>query len=147
MLRNSDISTKPGVYRQRIHSLIPGRAHTYSKGDDQFPIRSSAAFTHGKGVYLWDLDGNEYLDFTMGLASVILGHVFEAVNERVKRQLDLGSNFIRPAHIELEGAERFTELIGVRSMVKFAKNGSTLTSALARHLWHIENSCCAHRYI
>ena len=131
-MRRIDTFAKSDAYRRKIHDLIPGGAHTYSKGDDQFPLRSPAAFTHGKGAYLWDLDGNQYLDFTMGLASVSLGHAYEAVNERVKRQIDLGTNFQRPAHIEMEVAERFTELTAVHSMIKFAKNGSTVTSAAVK---------------
>ena len=56
---------KSNEYRNVIHDLIPGGAHTYSKGDDQFPVNSPAAITHGKGAYVWDLDGNKYLDALM----------------------------------------------------------------------------------
>ena len=49
-------------YRKKIHQLIPGGAHTYSKGDDQFPLLSPAAISHGKGANLWDIDGNQFLD-------------------------------------------------------------------------------------
>ena len=66
---------KSDEYRKKIHDLIPGGAHTYSKGDDQFPIKSPAAITHAKGVYCWDLDGNKFLDTLMGLYSVSLGQI------------------------------------------------------------------------
>ena len=49
-------------YRKKIHQLIPGGAHTYSKGDDQFPLLSPVAISHGKGAHLWDIDGNQFLD-------------------------------------------------------------------------------------
>jgi len=54
--------SKSNEYRQHIHKLIPGGAHTYSKCDDQFPLLSPAAISHGKGAHLWDIDGNQFLD-------------------------------------------------------------------------------------
>ena len=47
-------------YRKSIHQLIPGGAHTYSKGDDQFPENAPAAISHGKGAYVWDIDDNKF---------------------------------------------------------------------------------------
>lgn len=123
---------KSDEYRNRIHSLIPGGAHTYSKGDDQFPINSPAAITHAKGVYCWDPDGNKYLDTLMGLTSVSLGHAYEPVLERVREELLRGSNFSRPSVIEMEMAERFLSLIPQHDMIKFAKNGSTVTTAAVK---------------
>ena len=76
---------KSDEYRWRIHDLIPGGAHTYSKGDDQFPQRSPAAIVRGKGSHVWDLDGNEYVECLLGLASVSLGHAYEPVIARVGR--------------------------------------------------------------
>ena len=57
-------------YRSQIHQLIPGGAHTYSKGDDQFPALAPAAISRGLGSQVWDLDGNQFLDCSMGLTSV-----------------------------------------------------------------------------
>ncbi len=125
-ITNFDKSNK---YRSKIHSLIPGGAHTYSKGDDQFPLMSPAAIARGKGSYVWDLDDNKFLDCSMGLTSVSLGHAYEPVLEAVKRELELGVNFQRPAVIEMEMAEKFLELIPCHDMIKFSKNGSTATTA------------------
>ncbi|MFN8277100.1 MAG: glutamate-1-semialdehyde 2,1-aminomutase [Chitinophagales bacterium] len=123
---------KSNEYRSKIHRLIPGGAHTYSKGDDQFPLLSPAAMSHGKGAYLWDIDGNKYLDCPMGLTSVSLGHAYEPVLERVRAELDKGANFQRPSFIEMEMAERFLSLVPVHDMIKFAKNGSTATTAAVK---------------
>jgi len=120
---------KSDEYRNKIHDLIPGGAHTYSKGDDQFPIKSPAAITHAKGVYCWDLDGNKYLDTLMGLYSVSLGHAYEPVLEAVKKQLEKGVNFTRPSVIEMEMAEKFLSLVPQHDMIKFEKNGSVATTA------------------
>lgn len=119
-------------YRRKIHDLIPGGAHTYSKGDDQFPLLSPAAITHGKGSHIWDADGNEYIECLSGLASVSLGHAYEPVIERVTKELKKGNNFSRPSVIEQEIAERFLGLVGTHDMIKFAKNGSVVTTAAVK---------------
>lgn len=116
-------------YRERIHDLIPGGAHTYSKGDDQFPGNAPAAISHGKGAWVWDLEGNRYLDCSMGLTSVSLGHAHERILNEVKAEMAKGVNFQRPSYIELEMAEKFLSLVPSHDMIKFAKNGSTVTTA------------------
>lgn len=124
--------TKSIEYRSRIHDLIPGGAHTYSKGDDQFPTLAPAAISHGKGAHVWDLDGNKYLDCSMGLTSVSLGHAYEPVLERMRAELERGVNFQRPSVIEGEMAEKFLSLVPYHDMIKFAKNGSTATTAAVK---------------
>ncbi len=114
---------------KRLKELIPGGAHTYSKGSDQFPANAPKVITHGKGVYIWDVDGNKYLDWCMGLYSVVLGHAYEPVVSRVRSQLEKGTNFQRPAIEELQLAEMLVDLVPCADMVKFAKNGSTVTTA------------------
>lgn len=117
---------------RRAHELIPAGAHTYSKGDDQFPQNAPGFIARGQGCHVWDIDGNEYLDWGMGLRSVILGHAYPRVLEAVMAALPNGSNFTRPAPIEVELAELLVELIPSAQMVKFAKNGSDVTSAAVR---------------
>ncbi len=123
---------KSDEYRKQIHNLIPGGAHTYSKGDDQFPILSPASITHGKGSHVWDEDGNEYIECLAGLASVSLGHAYEPVIERVTEELKKGNNFSRPSVIEREIAEKFLSMVGTHDMIKFAKNGSVVTTAAVK---------------
>ncbi len=124
--------TNSNIYRSRIHNLIPGGAHTYSKGDDQFPLLSPAAISHGKGAYLWDIDGNAFLDCSMGLTSVSLGHAYENVLEAVKIELDKGVNFQRPSVLEMHTAEHFLSFVPQHDMIKFAKNGSIVTTAAVK---------------
>jgi glutamate-1-semialdehyde 2,1-aminomutase len=119
-------------YREHIHDLIPGGAHTYSKGDDQFPILSPAAISHGKGSHVWDPDGNEYIECLSGLASVSLGHAYKPVIDRVVQELNKGNNFSRPSVIEREIAEKFLAPIKGHDMIKFAKNGSVVTTAAVK---------------
>jgi len=118
--------------RDRAHRLIPGGAHTYSKGDDQFPQLSPGFITHGKGSRVWDPDGNEFLDWGMGLRSVCLGHAYDPVLEVVKAQLEKGVNFTRPSLLEADLAELLVDIVPSADMVKFAKNGSDVTTAAIR---------------
>jgi glutamate-1-semialdehyde 2,1-aminomutase len=123
---------KSRIFSSRIHDRIPGGAHTYSKGDDQFPVNVPAAITHGKGAHVWDLDGNEFIDCSMGLTSVCIGHGYETVAQAVCDAAYKGTNFQRPASIELEAAEIFLDTVQSGDMVKFAKNGSTVTTAAVK---------------
>lgn len=118
--------------RKRAHELIPAGAHTYSKGDDQFPDNAPAFIARGTGSRVWDVDGNEYLDWGMGLRAVMLGHAYPSVIEAAARELAHGQNFVRPSPLELELAERLVELIPCAQMVKLAKNGSDVTTAAVR---------------
>src|SRR5271156_2593781 len=113
--------------KQRAHELIPGGAHTYAKGDDQYPELAPGFIARGKGCHVWDVDGNEFIEYGMGLRSVTLGHVFDPVVQAAQRQLLLGSNFSRPAAIEVEYAGDLLRVLKNADMVKFAKNGSVGT--------------------
>lgn len=124
--------TKSREFSNQIHNLIPGGAHTYSKGDDQFPFNAPAAITHGKGARVWDLDGNEFIDCSMGLTAVCIGHGYEPVAQAVADAAFQGTNFQRPALIELEAAKLFLDTVESGDMVKFAKNGSTVTTAAVK---------------
>jgi glutamate-1-semialdehyde 2,1-aminomutase len=118
--------------QERFHTVIPGGGHTYAKGDDQFPESMPPYITHGKGCHVWDLDGNEFIEYGSGLRSVTLGHVYMPVVDAAYKQMLRGSNFVRPSPIELDCAETFLGLIEGAEMVKFGKNGSDATSAAVK---------------
>jgi glutamate-1-semialdehyde 2,1-aminomutase len=118
--------------RPKAHALIPGGAHTYAKGDDQFPEQAPGFIVRGKGCHSWDIDGNEFIEYGMGLRSVTLGHAYEPVLQAAWRQMQLGVNFSRPAAIEVELAEAVLEVVDGADMVKFAKNGSDVTTAAVK---------------
>jgi glutamate-1-semialdehyde 2,1-aminomutase len=115
----------------RLHEIIPGGAHTYAKGDDQFPADIRPVLERGEGCRVWDVDGTEFFEYGMGLRSVTLGHAFPSVVDAAYRQARLGSNFGRPALIELECATALREMVGA-DMVKFAKNGSDVVTAAVK---------------
>jgi glutamate-1-semialdehyde 2,1-aminomutase len=118
--------------QSKAHGLIPGGVHTYAKGDDQYPEQAPGFIVHGKGCHVWDADGNEFIEYGMGLRAVTLGHAFEPVVEAAYRQMQLGINFTRPAKIEVDLAEAMLVLVDGADMVKFAKNGSDVTTAAVK---------------
>lgn len=116
----------------RLHELVPGGAHTYARGSDQYPDGLAPVLTHGSGARVWDVDGREYVEYGMGLRSVTLGHGFAPVVDAVTSAIARGTSFSRPTELELEAAETFLRLVPTADMVKFAKNGSDATTAAVR---------------
>jgi glutamate-1-semialdehyde 2,1-aminomutase len=134
MLRPAGDLPRPSLCRslrhqRRAHQVTPGAAHTYAKGDDQYALGLAPVIARGKGCHVWDLDGNRYLEFGAGVRSVTLGHADRRVCEAAVDALWGGTNFARPAAIELEAAEVFLACVPSADMVKFAKNGSDCTTA------------------
>lgn len=123
---------KSDSLRKKAHALIPGGCHTYAKGDDQYPVNSPGFIMKGQGCRVWDIDGNEFIEYGMGLRAVTLGHAYPPVVEAAGWQMLLGSNYTRPSPIEAECAEAMVDLIEGAEMVKFAKNGSDVTTAAVK---------------
>ncbi|HKA89872.1 MAG TPA: glutamate-1-semialdehyde 2,1-aminomutase [Haliangiales bacterium] len=121
--------TRGRTIADRLQRLVPGGSHTYAKGDDQYPELAPPVIARGRGCRVWDADGNELIEYGMGLRAVTLGHAYPAVVEAVRASLALGTNFTRPATIELDCAEAFLGAIDGADMVKFTKDGSTAVTA------------------
>lgn len=118
--------------RSTAHRLIPGGAHTYAKGDDQYPLMAPGFIVRGKGCRVWDADGNEFIEYGMGNRAVGLGHAYPPVLSAVREALENGCNFTRPAAIEVACAEQFLSLVRGAEMVKFCKDGSDATTGAVR---------------
>jgi glutamate-1-semialdehyde aminotransferase len=86
----------------------------------------------GQGCRVWDVDGGEYIDYILGLASITLGYAYPVVTEAVARQLDEGSIFSLPHPLEVEVAERLIEVIPCAERVRFLKTGSEANAAAVR---------------
>ncbi len=119
-------------HQQKAHEVIPGGAHTYAKGDDQMPEFAPLVIERGEGCRVWDIDGNAFIEYGMGLRSVTLGHADPRVTAAAVRAMDGGTNFTRPAAIELKAAETFLGIIEGADMVKFCKDGSDATTAAVK---------------
>lgn len=116
-------------YSKKLHRLIPGGAHTYSRGDDQFPSNTPSIFVRGEGAYIVDLKGEAYLDYGMGLRSVNIGYGDREIADAAYNEIINGNNLTRASITELKAAELFVDIIPSVEMVKFAKHGSTVTTA------------------
>ena len=121
--------SKSRALQSRVHQIIPGGCHTYAKGDDQFPYLSPGFIQRGLGCHVWDVDGNEFIEYGMGCRAVSLGHAFQPIVDAAAEEMKRGSNFTRPALIELQCAEEFLGMIRGAEMCKFSKDGSTATTA------------------
>ena len=124
---------KSVAWLARAGKVIPGCAQTFSKGANQHVRGVAPVFlAKGKGCRVWDVDGNEYIDYIQGLLPNILGYAHEEVNAAVGEQLRKGHSFSLPHPLEVELAERLTRLIPCAEMVRFGKNGSDATSGAVR---------------
>src|SRR5271157_665917 len=124
---------KSNAWLERAGKVIPGSAQTFSKGANQHVRGVAPVFlAKGKGCRVWDVDGNEYIDYIQGLLPNILGYAHEEVNAAVAEQLGQGHSFSLPHPLEVELAERLTRLIPCAEQVRFGKNGSDATSGAVR---------------
>lgn len=117
----------------RALKVIPLASQTFSKSLTQYPYGISPYFiSRGQGSHVWDVDGNEYVDFINALASVTLGYNDPDVTSAVREQLESGVIFSLPHPIEMEVAERIVAMVPCAEMVRFGKNGSDATAGAIR---------------
>jgi len=124
---------KSEEYLARAERTIPLGSQTFSKSRTQFPFGVSPYFvTRASGSRIWDVDGNEYIDFISSLAAVTLGYGDPDVTAAVRAQLEDGVIFSLPHTLEAEVAELICEMVPCAEMVRFGKNGSDATSGAIR---------------
>jgi glutamate-1-semialdehyde 2,1-aminomutase len=118
---------------ERALKTIPLGSQTFSKSKTAYPEGVSPHFIKkGDGSHVWDVDGNEYIDFVNGLASITLGYNDPDVIDAVKAQLEEGTIFSLPHEIEIKVAEKIIEMVPCAEMVRFGKNGSDATAGAVR---------------
>jgi glutamate-1-semialdehyde 2,1-aminomutase len=118
---------------ERALRTIPLGSQTFSKSRTQYPHGVSPYFIQrGQGCRVWDVDGNEYVDFIMSLCAITLGYNDPEVTAAVRSQLEDGVIFSLPHRLEMEVAEQLTKMVPCGDMVRFGKNGSDATSGAIR---------------
>jgi glutamate-1-semialdehyde aminotransferase len=118
---------------ERALGVIPAGTQTLSKAPSQFVDGVSPKFlARGKGSHVWDVDGNEYIDYPMALGPILLGYDFPAVSEAVIRQVHEGTTFTLMHPLEVEVAEALVDVIPCAERVRFAKNGADATGGAIR---------------
>ena len=129
---NKSFNISNNLY-ERALKVIPLASQTFSKSALNFPRGATPLFFEkGKGAYIWDYDGNRYIDYVLGLMPVILGYCDPDVDRSIRSQLNNGIIFSLPSDLEVQLAEKLIELIPCAEMVRFGKNGSDVTSAAIR---------------
>lgn len=124
---------KSHALRDAAARIVPGGAQTFSKSPISFVQGVAPNFlTRGEGAFVWDVDGNRYIDYILGLGPVVLGYADAAVNEAVIEQIRDGVSFSLPHPVEVEVAQALCEIIPCAEMVRFGKNGSDVTAAAVR---------------
>jgi len=125
--------TKSNRILKQSLKVIPNACQTLSKGYKMFLVGKFPLFvSKAKGCYIWDVDGNKYIDYNNALAPIIIGYNIEEINKSVIKQLRQGVVFSLPHKIELELTNKLIAIIPCAQMVRLVKNGADATSAAVR---------------
>jgi glutamate-1-semialdehyde aminotransferase len=117
----------------RAQGLIPAGTQTLAKGPTQFSDGVAPKYAlRGEGARLVDVDGNEFLDYNMGIGPVVLGYCHPAVDAAIRRQLEDGITFSLMHPLEVEVAELMRDVVPNAEAVRFSKTGCDVTSAAVR---------------
>ncbi len=118
---------------RRSEGLIPASTQTLAKGPGQY-VRGVAPhyLVRGKGARVWDVDGNEYLDYQMGIGPLSLGYAMKEIDDAIKAQLADGITFSMMHPLEVEVAELIREVVPGVEMIRYSKSGADVTSAAIR---------------
>ncbi|MFA6541273.1 MAG: aminotransferase class III-fold pyridoxal phosphate-dependent enzyme [Bacteroidota bacterium] len=117
----------------RALRLIPSCTQTLAKGPGQYVKGVAPKYlVRGKGSHVWDADGNEFIDYTMGVGPLSLGYSYPAVDEAIKKQLEHGITFSLMHPLEVEVAELIRETVPNAEAVRFSKTGADVTTAAVR---------------
>ncbi|MCF8243032.1 MAG: aminotransferase class III-fold pyridoxal phosphate-dependent enzyme [Melioribacteraceae bacterium] len=117
----------------RALGLIPSVTQTMAKGPSQYVDGIAPKYlVKGKGSHVWDVDGNEFIDFNMGIGPLSLGYAYPKVDEAIKNQLRDGITFSMMHPLEVEVAEIIRDIIPNAEMIRYSKTGSDVTSAAVR---------------
>ena len=133
MSEHRPVTTRSDEIYARAKEIIPGGSQTFSKGVTQFVEGFAPKYLkRGKGARVWDVDGNEYLDYIMACHPIILGYADDDVNRAVIEQLELGSTFSLMNELEVDVTELLIENIPCAEAARFGKNGADATTVAVR---------------
>lgn len=143
-----DIARSQALWRRAV-GLVPAGTQTLAKGPTQFSDGVAPKYlARGRGARVWDVDGNEYLDYQMGVGPIILGYCHPAVDDAIRSQLLDGITFSLMHPLEVELAELMRDCIPNAESVRFSKTGCDVTSAAVRlaraHTGRERVLCCGY---
>ena len=115
------------TFKRYLKSVSTGSS-TMSKRP-QYEPEEPCYIERGKGCRVWDIDGNEYIDFRNALGPVLLGYCYPEIDDAVREQLEKGMVFGHPTILEGEVAELLVELIPCAEKVRYLKTGGEAVAA------------------
>src|SRR5262245_19356978 len=127
------VITRSEEWYQRATGLIPAYTQTLAKGPGQYVAGVAPKYLQcGKGSHVWDVDGNEFIDFSMAIGPLSLGYAYDAVDRAIRDQLEDGITFSMMHPLEVEVAELIRHTVPNAEMVRYSKTGADVTSAAVR---------------
>ena len=118
---------------EREVKVSPLAAQTYSKSYRYFCRGAAPSYMdHGEGCYIYDVDGNKFIDFMCALGPITVGYNDPEVNAAVISQVNKFASGSLQSELEVELAEKLCEIIPCAEMVRFVKNGGDATTAAVR---------------
>ncbi|AFH49229.1 Glutamate-1-semialdehyde aminotransferase [Ignavibacterium album JCM 16511] len=127
------VITKSDEYYKIALELIPAQTQTLAKGPGQ-NIKGVAPkyLQRGKGSHVWDVDGNEYLDYTMAVGPLSLGYAYDKVDDAIREQLKDGITFSLMHPLEVEVAQLINKVVPNAESIRYSKVGADVTTAAVR---------------
>ena len=127
------IFSKSNDYYHRAKKLIPEQTMTMAKGAHNYPLDNAPKYVKSAlGCEVIDVDGNNFIDYTMGLGIFTLGYNYPRVNNAVVEQLVDGTIYSLPHYLEVELSELIVNVIPCAEMARFFKNGADVTGLAIR---------------
>ena len=127
---------KSNALMERARKVVPGGIHGHQNPIVLTRGAFPSFFARGEGSHIWDVDGNEYIDYMCSYGPIVLGHRHPGVEEAARRQSELGNCFNAPSPLWVELAEYLVSITPCADWTVFAKNGSdvcTWATEVARH--------------
>ncbi|MFZ1517707.1 MAG: aminotransferase class III-fold pyridoxal phosphate-dependent enzyme [Ignavibacteriaceae bacterium] len=131
--KNYPTITKSDEYYKIALELIPAQTQTLAKGTGQ-NIKGVAPkyLQRGKGSHVWDVDGNEFIDYTMGVGPLSLGYFYDVVDDAIKEQLKDGITFSLTHPLEVEVAELISKVVPNAESIRYSRGGADVVSGAVR---------------
>ena len=117
-------------FERAQQSLVEG-VNSPSRGAAVY-LSGPVFLERGQGSHVWDVDGNEYVDFMMSFGALIQGHAHPRLVEVVSRTMSEGSHFAAVTSAEVEAAERLCRMVASAETVRFTNTGSEATMLALR---------------
>src|SRR4030066_127805 len=116
-------TTKTQAAFERARRGMPwGVSSNFRYWGEETPVVSRA-----KGAYIYDVDGNRFIDYRLAFGPIILGHADPRVNQRVHEEMDKGTLFAPTPVLEVELAERLVRMCPGVEKVRFVNSGTEAT--------------------